>query len=159
MLKGIDRLIRGLENFLAVTLIFGIVGIVTAQVVFRFLLSSPLSWSQEIATFFLIWTTLLGMSIAQREKAHIAVNVLVNWLPKYKSILRWVPWVSMLGLYAIFGFGGAEIAIEHYAQKSPVSGMPMWILFAGFPISAILGVWHLIVEVPVFLRKQKGDIV
>jgi TRAP-type C4-dicarboxylate transport system permease small subunit len=156
LLAKIDNLVRAFENFLALILVFCIIAIVTTQVVFRFLLSSPLSWSQEVATFLLVWITLLGIAIAQREKAHIAVNILKNWAPSLEPVLCWVPWVAMAVLYIVMGYGGVDIAFTHGGQSSPVSNVPMWIVFAGFPVAAALGLWHLLFEMPDLRQAKKG---
>jgi TRAP-type transport system small permease protein len=157
LISTIDRFIKRFENYLGYLLTFSIVCIVTAQVIFRFVLSKPLSWSQEAATYLLIWMVLLGMVIAQREKANIAVNILTQYFSRYETVIKWIPWISMVLLFSILGFGGAEIARTNSVDTSPTLGIPMWIVFIAFPITAALGLWHLATEIPELIKKNRKE--
>lgn len=150
-------MIGHLENMMAYVFCASIVGIVTAQVVFRFVLSKPLSWSQEAATFLLIWMVLLGMAIAQREGANISIRLLTQYFKKYDRLLKWIPWVSMLLFFAVIGLGGLEIALTHTGDKSPAAGIPLWVVFMGFPVASLLGCWHLMMELLSSISSRKDE--
>lgn len=57
------------------TLVFG-------QVVMRYVLHSPLSWSDEIATWCMVGLVYFGAAFAVRERAHIRVLVAIVALPR-----------------------------------------------------------------------------
>src|SRR5512141_582919 len=73
-LGAVEAAIGRVENALALALLIAIVVHVSLQVLFRYVLSYSLSWSSELATYMFAWLTLLGMAIAQRERAHIDVQ-------------------------------------------------------------------------------------
>lgn len=68
-----------LSRFLAALMALMVVD-VTWQVVSRFIVRRPSSFTEEVATFLLIWIGLLGSAYALRRKAHLGVDVLVNRL-------------------------------------------------------------------------------
>jgi TRAP-type C4-dicarboxylate transport system permease small subunit len=88
--RTIDRGVARFENVLGIVLVITVVTVVILQIIFRFFLHQPLSWSGETATYLLLWITFLGMAIAQRERAHPAMQV----LPKLPGALqRPVDWI------------------------------------------------------------------
>ena len=79
----IDKVI---ENFLV--LITGILVLdVLWQVISRYLLKSPSSFTDELARFLLIWVGILGAAYATGKKMHLAIDVLINrFNPKNRAI-------------------------------------------------------------------------
>lgn len=47
------------------------------QVFARFFLKDPSSWTEELATFLLIWVTLLGSAVALGRGAHLGIDYFV----------------------------------------------------------------------------------
>ena len=145
-MQRIDRYVRIVENAAAVAIIFAMVAVVALQVVFRYFLAAPLSWSQEIAEALLVWTTLLGMAIAQRDHAHIAMHLFPSF--EHAFVVRLIAWLAMVLLFGTLAFGGTQLVMQHAMQESPVLRIPYWEFVAMMPIAALLGLWHLAFELP-----------
>ncbi|NIX00358.1 MAG: TRAP transporter small permease subunit, partial [Phycisphaerae bacterium] len=47
---------------------------VTWQVITRFVLKNPSSWTEELATYLLIWVGLLGAAVALHRGAHLGID-------------------------------------------------------------------------------------
>ncbi|WP_332446129.1 TRAP transporter small permease [Sphaerochaeta sp.] len=76
--KAIDII---LEYLMAVC--FGVMTIaIFLQVVFRYVLKSPLSWSEELARYLFVWVSFIGGVIAARNGQHIGVELLVKKIPE-----------------------------------------------------------------------------
>jgi len=56
--------------------------VILMQVVFRYFFHSPLSWSEELARFSMIWITFFGASIAFKENSLSRVDLVVEMMPK-----------------------------------------------------------------------------
>ena len=79
MLKTIFR--YPVESILCVLL--SALSIVTfSQVVARYIFQAPLSWSEELARFLLLWLAMMSGAYAFKIKAHFALNFMVNSFPK-----------------------------------------------------------------------------
>lgn len=63
----------GLLIFLSVVLF--------AQVVFRYVLQQPLSWSEEAARFALVWLAMLSAVLAARKGLHFVFRLGTYWMP------------------------------------------------------------------------------
>ena len=70
--NAVDRAVR----FLLVVLMSAIVIDVLLQVFSRYLFNAPLSFTDELASFLLIWLGLLGAAYATGEKQHLAIDLL-----------------------------------------------------------------------------------
>ncbi len=77
--RVVDDLERAL-GWLLVLLMAVMVIDVTWQVVSRFLLRAPSSFTEELAGFLLIWIGVLGAAYGFRTRAHLGIDLLVSSL-------------------------------------------------------------------------------
>jgi TRAP-type transport system small permease protein len=99
MLARLGRVADRLLGLAAVLLMLAMLGAVFFGVVFRFL-NRPLAWSDEIATYLLVWLGFVGWIIAGNRGSHIRVRVLLDRLPV--AARRWAE-VAIQLLVAAFG--------------------------------------------------------
>ena len=68
----------------------GVMGIVLfLQVVFRYILKSPLVWSEEAARYLHVWIALFGIRFGLKNQAHLNVSYFINkFSPKAKSYVK-----------------------------------------------------------------------
>lgn len=99
-LTGFDLALKLLAGALVVVLL----GTVTAGVVFR-AANHPLSWTDEISGFLMVWLACLGWMIATRHRTHIRIRLLQDLLPA-------TPW------------RGTEIAIQ--LAVAVMGGLVAW---------------------------------
>lgn len=86
---------------------------VTWQVVSRFILSNPSSFSEELARFLLIWIGFLGAAYAYRRHAHLGLDILTANLTGVKKILaeKFADTVSLCFAAVIMVFAGTKIML------------------------------------------------
>ncbi len=70
-------------RWLCLTLIMGLAALVTAKVFFRYVLNSPLVWSDEVIMLVLLALTYLGAALAANRRAHINVEIMESLLIKW----------------------------------------------------------------------------
>lgn len=56
--------------------------VVLLQVISRFIVRRPLTWTQDGATMLLIWTSFLGALVAAYDRQHFAIEFFVDLLPQ-----------------------------------------------------------------------------
>ncbi len=76
MIRPLDLLLQ----IVAATLVVVLLCTVTAGVVFR-AVNHPLSWTDEISGFLMVWLACLGWMIATRRGSHIRIRLLQDRLP------------------------------------------------------------------------------
>ena len=69
------------EDYITLFLFWLLALVVFAQVASRFLLSSPLGWTEEMSRFMLIYVGFLGATIAVRKNTHIYIELVYHFLP------------------------------------------------------------------------------
>ena len=79
-------------------LVLAEVTILFAGVVSRYLLDSPLFWTDELANFLFLWLSMLGMVVALRRDGHMRLTTLANWVPAH--IASWFAAVAALVVIA-----------------------------------------------------------
>ena len=55
--------------------------VVFSQVIARYVFQSPLSWSEELARFLLMWVSMLSAAYGFKTKSHFALKFLVDKTP------------------------------------------------------------------------------
>ena len=68
--KCLERLLMGLMALLVVDVLW--------QVLSRYVLASPSSFTDELAGFLLIWVGLLGAAYVTGQEGHLAIDLLVR---------------------------------------------------------------------------------
>ena len=75
--------------------------LVNVNVIFRYLLNSPINWTDEVVTSLFVWTVFMGSAYAHRKHAHLGVDIVVNLVHgRSRKVIEFV--VSLLELLILF---------------------------------------------------------
>jgi len=77
-MKILERIFDVIEQGLGVTLLLVMFASVLIQIFFRYVLKSPLTWTEEASRYSFIWIVLLGAAFAVRRREHVVMDVLVK---------------------------------------------------------------------------------
>lgn len=72
---------HGYEDYLVFVMFWALAVIVFSQFFSRYVLNDSIAWTEEIARFFLVAVTFLGIPIGIRRGSHIMVEVFCRALP------------------------------------------------------------------------------
>ncbi len=74
-----------------------IAGIICWEVFARYVLNEPTTWVTEIATYLLVAVSFLGLAAAQRARAHIYVELVVDRLSekRQQDLLAFANWIAL----------------------------------------------------------------
>lgn len=149
----IDRGIHHAENVVAICLLTAIIVDVLLAVFFRYVLSNPLSWSGELATYMFAWLTLLGIAIAQRDHSHIEVRLFSHLSDKAAIATAWISWIASVAFFTILAFAGYLFTLGDLIEIGPATGLPVWVAYSSLSVGAGLGLYHALCDLPVLLRS------
>ena len=116
---------------------------VLGQVVTRYLLTTSLNWSEELARLCFVCLVFLGAACLSRRNEHLAVTTLIDLLPLRLHSL------FLVGTHAV-GLGcvwyllrGSWRALEReWAQLTPAMQVPMGLIYSTiFGAIILLGLW------------------
>ncbi|HEY8531051.1 MAG TPA: TRAP transporter small permease, partial [Limnochorda sp.] len=119
-------------------------GTLLAQVVYRFVLERPLSWSEELARYAFVWLALLGASSGLRAGLHPGMDLLVARLPApIRRVLDLFTTLAMGWLLWVLLDRGLDLARLNMRQLSPAMRLPMGIPDAAIPVASAIMLVHL----------------
>lgn len=142
--EAADRVSLALAAALAAAMATALV----LQVWFRFVLRSPLSWSEEFARYCFVWLSSLGAAAGLRRGLHPGLDL---WPGRLRGPLRELVSLGALVLGAVFlavvFVYGWELARFNMRQRSPAMGLPMGVPYAAVPAGAGLMLLHAVAMV------------
>ncbi|WP_218059668.1 TRAP transporter small permease [Thioclava sp. SK-1] len=137
-------------------LLVAMVCVLSWQVISRYVLGAPSTFSEEVLRFGVIWLSLLGAAYATGAGTHMTIDLLrelsSGW--KRRMLETFVP-ISLI-LFAGFvlvlgGVRGVQIA---GVQTSPVLGIPMKLIYASLPTSGVLIIGYSLLNLIDILRQK-----
>jgi TRAP-type C4-dicarboxylate transport system permease small subunit len=145
-LFGFDDLLARGEAWALISLVSAMAIIVLLQVIYRYILTEPLHWSEEMARYLFVWLSLLGATLAFQRRGHFGFEILVQrFSPRNRHILGMIIHLLTGLLLAILLFQGILLVQKTALQESPAMGMAMGWAYACIPVGSALMLFHLLV--------------
>ncbi|MDR1732503.1 MAG: TRAP transporter small permease [Synergistaceae bacterium] len=162
----IVRLSVGLLRFVVGVMFVGVVILTLAQVFFRFVLASPLVWSEELARFMLVWMTMLGTPILCYENSHLAITEFAASLPPaLQTVVRVTADIIVLVLFGAILCASPKLLRASAHIESGALGIPFvwWRIAApaGCLLMAFYTICNIQENIRAFLRgasQKSGEI-
>ena len=126
-------------RYTAISLTIGIAVIVAAGVFWRYVLNDSLTWSEELAKFFMVWLVFVGAPIALRVGDHVAIHIFPDALPsRLRSIL--MVFISLLIVWFCYILTIESSSFAWNARTQvliAIGDFSMLWIFASIPFGAI----------------------
>ncbi len=125
----------------------------------RYVLGEQSRWTEEVAIYLFVWVSLLGGSLAYREHGHLGFDYFYSRMHIEAKTVAALFGTAVVSVFLLIVFVGGGTALAHRAyitgQVSPAVGFPIWVYYAGIPVT---GIFFLIFSVEHFLRPERPDI-
>ena len=145
-LQRISDIINSITEGILVIVLSGMAVVVLLQVIFRYVLNLPLFWTEELARYCLVWSSLLGSAVAVKRGQHIAVTIFMERLPAVlRRGLTIIALISVAAILMIVLWGGIQLVAITRAQISPALRISMSVPYLAVPVGAALMLLHTIV--------------
>ena len=127
-------------NVLAGTSFLVMVLLTCWQVITRYLLHNPSTWSEELVGYLFAWASLLGASLVTQERGHMNIPILVEHLGiKGQKILNCLGEViAFIFSAVILVFGGVQIVSLAMGQMTSSLGVPIGVFYVVLPLCGVL---------------------
>ena len=147
----LDRLI---EAACAVAVV-ALTVIVSLQVFNRFVLKTPLAWSEDLAMLLFQWVVFLGAALGVKRVRHFGIELVVRRFPE-----RWRHWVELL-TPAVMAIVALVMIVQGWIlltfnRPRTFPTMDLTYTWAFLPIP-LAGVFILIYLVQLEIRRWRGD--
>ena len=129
------------------------------QVASRYMLSSPSTFTDELAGFLLIWVALLGAAYVTGQKQHLAIELIMSKVNSRKAnILRIIIQIAVI-VFTLFVMiiGGAWLIFTRFylGQVSAALQMPLGYVYMVLPISGVFIIYYSVVNLIELKDKLK----
>lgn len=141
-----------------VALFVGMLGLNVLQVVFRYLLHSPLYWSEEAAIYMMVVMVFLAVAVLTRDREHIVIDLLGS--VRQGPVLRVLDIVQFLFTALIMGVF-ATLALEYLLSviarnaNSTALRLPMWVPVISMPLGFAGGTLFALINAARMLRQRE----
>lgn len=136
--KIIDTTLEWMLVFLMSTLVLDVLW----QVMSRYIMNSPSSYTDELAGFLLIWVGLLGAAYVAGKREHLAIDLLLQRSSKKRRLKLEIIISVLVVLFAIVVMvvGGLWLVYTRFflSVKSGALGLPLGFVYLVLPISGLL---------------------
>ncbi|MGO1201264.1 MAG: TRAP transporter small permease, partial [Dermabacteraceae bacterium] len=144
--KGLNRSLGVATALLFTIMVLAVVW----QVFTREVIQSPAAWTEELAKYVFVWTSLVGAALVFSERGHIAVTFLVERLPRpvRMSVAVLIQLVILVFALAILVYGGLLAAQNSWSQQLTALpgtiGQAYLILPVSGALIALIAVLHIV---------------
>lgn len=110
-------------------------------VIMRYLLSTPVYWVDEISTYLVVWSAILGWAVAARDGRHIRVTLLFDRLsPPARRIANIAASVISAGFCLILAYMAVVLEFRYFesGQLTLNTQTPLWLVYASVPVAALM---------------------
>lgn len=154
---GMGWLMR-IEQIVSVMLLATIVVTMGAQVIWRYVLQSPLSWSEEVARLAMIWLTFIAAGFVSAKHQHIAVDLIgdepvgcnnrsgpLRWMMRCLRSPRLVQCIILITTLSLL-VGGLRFVFRVYPVGSPSVNISMSYWYGAASVGLALMSVHAIAD-------------
>jgi TRAP-type C4-dicarboxylate transport system permease small subunit len=122
-----DRLVR-LEEAVLVILMLGMMTLAVAQIVLRNTVGSGLVWGETAVRILVLWTALIGATLASRSGQHISMDLAGRYLPpRARRLAKIVADLFAAAACAAVAWYSVGFTRSEYASGTTVFGdFPSW---------------------------------
>jgi tripartite ATP-independent transporter DctM subunit len=125
VLDGIDRAIGVVVDGVAAVLLLVEIVLLAGTVFARYVMKTPVTWVDELATIAFLWLGMLGVASALRRGLHMRLTFLVSQLrPHTRFGIETVADVVLLTFLSTLLLPSLELAQLNHALSSPDLGIP-----------------------------------
>lgn len=127
-----------LEVIVTVTLSITVI-LTLMQVVYRYVLQQPITWSQEALMISFVYSVLFGAALAIKNKEHLTVDLYEN-IPKLFSIfLQALEFIVVGTVIVVLGYYGYMLMMDNLQSGQTLASMPVKkaYIYAAIPISSL----------------------
>ncbi len=134
-----------LERFLVIILSLMVANVLW-QVVSRYVLGTPSSFTDELSRYLMIWLSILGAAYVSGQNAHVSIDLLPQRFSKrrQRQLKRVVNFLILLFALFVLVIGGSRLVYLTLVleQFSPSLKLPLGLVYGVIPFSGLLIIYY-----------------
>jgi len=153
----VDRILEIILIILLTVLVLDVLW----QVISRYVLVNPSSFTDELARFLLIWVGILGAAYVTGKKMHLAIDFFVNKLSlKMKTAVFYFINVSVISFaLLVMVVGGINLIyiLLKLGNISPALSLPIGYVYSAIPLSGIIIIYYSLSDIIIQIKSNNSS--
>ena len=158
--NGLERVVGWMEKICEVVcmILVSVVFLSTITQVFcRFIMSSPLVWSEELSRYAGVWLVMLSTGIAIRQRKHMAIDILITRFKPHNQL-----WFTLFGdivvlLVCVYmTIASYQLAAKFAANTSIALKLSMGVVYGGTVVGWFCSIFSSVCNVLSTVHALKG---
>jgi len=156
-LTRFDHILAKAEAAALIALVAVMTVVVFLQVLYRYVLTQPLHWSEELARYLFVWLSILGATLALQKQGHFGLDFFLRMLPeKAQRHMGFLIHLLMGAVVLVVLVQGITLVQKTILQESPAMGISMSWAYASLPVGgALMGIHLLVIIIKDVVNKSK----
>jgi TRAP-type C4-dicarboxylate transport system permease small subunit len=147
-------LINRVTEYVIAAMMAAMTIIIALQVFYRYVLNDPLSWTEEISRYLMIWICFLGSAMALKYGEHISVTFLQERLPlRIRQVVGYGIGLTVLAFFSLATWEGVLMTIQVSEQQAPATWISMAWAYSCIPVGCSFMMFHALVH----LIRYRGN--
>ncbi|MDO4547250.1 MAG: TRAP transporter small permease [Clostridia bacterium] len=144
-------------KWMSTIILGGMTILIFIQVVFRYVFTNPLAWSEEIAKYLFIWMTFIGGYVGARQNKHIGVEALQKALPGVLGKgVKSLAYLITAAFFIIVLYNTCAYWPRLAMQTSPALEIPITFVYLSMIIGSLfMALWYILLALKVFQKKKE----
>ena len=148
-MKQLRKLLNHTLNVLAGVSFLAMVALTCWQVLTRYVLQNPSSWSEELVSYLFAWMALFGASLVVGERGHMNIPIVGERMGEKgrKFFAIFAELVALVFSGVILVYGGIQITSLAMGQMTSSLGLPIGVFYIILPLSGVLNIVYTILNI------------
>lgn len=138
-LNKIDSFLGKLLEIITTICLSATVVITLLQVVFRYVLQQPLSWSQEVLMVSFVYSILFGSALAIKNSEHLTVDLYDNISRGFSIVLKTLEFIVVGTMIIVLVYYGSILVMENFESGQILGLLPVKkaYVYLALPVSGL----------------------
>lgn len=148
MMSQLRKLLDEVLSVLAGASLIAMVLLTCWQVLTRYILGNPSSWSEELVGYLFAWMSLFGACLVTGERGHMNIPLLAERLSPgmQKALEIFAEIVACIFALVILLYGGVQITNLAMGQKTSSLGVAVGVFYVVLPAAGILNILYTVIN-------------
>lgn len=133
--------------------------VVGTGVVARYVMASPMPWTEEASRFLMIWMVLLGLSVVTRRREQMRLTIVACRFPLiFQRISKLTTDIAVLVFLIFLTYYGFEMSLRAKTQFVPSMNITMFLPYLCIPVGGFLTIIQQCLQMAVDISRWKTSI-
>ncbi|WP_188455810.1 TRAP transporter small permease [Virgibacillus oceani] len=139
VLSKVDSLLGKLLEIITTICLSVTVVVTLLQVVFRYVIQQPLSWSQEVLMVSFVYSILFGSALAIKNSEHLTVDLYDNISKSFSVILKTLEFIVVGVMIAALVYYGFILVMDNFESGQILGILPVKkaYVYLALPVSGL----------------------